>query len=85
MTAARNIQNIVGPRIREHREKAGLSQPQLVAKCNLEGWDITREMLAKIETQVRKVADFEVLCLSRALGVPVDSLVPDDRGGDKGN
>jgi hypothetical protein len=67
MATARNIQNIVGPRIREHREKAGLSQPQLVAKCNLLGWDITREMLAKIEIEakIQRSRCFMVACAGR--------------------
>lgn len=73
------IQNIVGPQIREIRISANMTQPQLVAKCNVLGWDLSRETLAKIESQVRKVADFELLCLSRCLGVPIDALVPDNR------
>ena len=73
------IQNIVGPCVREIRIKANMTQPQLVAKCNLLGWDLSRETLAKIVSQVRKIADFELLCLSRCLGVPVEGLVPDNR------
>ncbi|MCX6924946.1 MAG: hypothetical protein NT154_17290 [Verrucomicrobia bacterium] len=37
--------NIVGPVVRELREKKGLTQPQLVAKLNLAGWDVSRETL----------------------------------------
>jgi transcriptional regulator with XRE-family HTH domain len=64
--------NIVGPVIRELREKNGLTQPQLVAKLNLTGWDVSRETLAKIEAQIRWVADFEVLKL--AAGLHIDPL-----------
>ena len=59
--------NIVGPVIRQLREKRGLTQPMLVAKLNLLGWDISRETLAKIEAQFRWVADFEILQLADAL------------------
>lgn len=61
--------NIVGPVIRELREKKGLSQPMLVAKLNLSGWEISRETLAKIECQIRWVADFEILRLADALKI----------------
>lgn len=59
--------NIVGPVIRQLREKRALTQPLLVAKLNLLGWDISRETLAKIEAQFRWVADFELLQLADAL------------------
>jgi transcriptional regulator with XRE-family HTH domain len=68
--------NIVGPQIRQLREKRGLTQPMLVAKCNLMGWDISRETLAKIEAQIRWVADAEVVFLARVLGVQIESLLP---------
>lgn len=68
--------NIVGPRIRELREKRGLTQPMLVAKCNLLGWGISRETLAKIESQFRWVADVELVCFAKALNVPVEQLLP---------
>ena len=47
----------------------------LVAKLNLLGWGISRETLAKIETQLRWVADAELACIARALEISTDSLV----------
>lgn len=67
--------NIVGPVVRELREKKGLTQPQLVAKLNLAGWDVSRETLAKIEAQIRWVADFEVLKLAAAFGIDGPDLL----------
>ena len=67
--------NIVGPIVRELREKQGLSQAQLAAKINLHGWDISRETLAKIEAQIRWVADFEIFSLAEALGVEATELL----------
>ena len=59
--------NIVGPIIRELRERKNFTQPMLVAKLNLHGWDISRETLAKIESQFRWVADSELVRLADAL------------------
>lgn len=69
--------NIVGPQIKTLREKRGLTQPMLVAKCNLLGWGISRETLAKVETQIRWVADAELLCFAKALNVPIENLLPE--------
>ena len=48
----------------------------LAARCRRWGWDLSRETLAKIETQLRWVSDFELLCLARALRVTPDDLWP---------
>jgi len=42
----------------------------------LSGWDLSRESLAKIESQIRWVADAEIVCLAKALKVPVQGLLP---------
>ena len=70
-----NPRNIVGPVVRQYREKAALTQPMLVAKLNLLGWDISRETLAKIEAQFRWVADFELLQLAEALGADAGEIL----------
>ena len=62
-------QNIVGPVIRELRDKKGMSQAQLVAKLNIMGWDLSRGTLAKIEAQLRCVADYEIPILAAGVGV----------------
>ena len=72
-----HFMNIVGPIIRETRIKQGLSQKELVARCNLLGWDISRGTLAKIESKTRKLSDDEVLCLAKALKVETGSLFQD--------
>lgn len=66
--------NIVGKNVREIRETKGWTQEQLVAKCNLTGWQISRSTLAKIEANVRRVTDIEVQKLSLALNVPINDL-----------
>jgi DNA-binding XRE family transcriptional regulator len=56
--------NIVGPQVRRVRVQIDLTQQQLAEKCQLIGWDVGRETIAKIEGQTRWVADFELLNLS---------------------
>ena len=66
--------NIVGPKIRQIRESKNLTQEELATRCNLLDWDITRSTLAKIESQVRRVTDEEILLLAKALKVNVNEL-----------
>tara|TARA_R110001583_G_scaffold51161_7_gene159727 strand:- start:926 stop:1132 length:207 start_codon:yes stop_codon:yes gene_type:complete len=66
--------NIVGKNVKKIRENRGWTQEQLVAKCNLNNWEISRSTLAKIESNVRRVTDIEVQKLSLALNVSVNDL-----------
>ena len=67
--------NIVGPVVRELREKQDLTQAALVAKLNLAGWDVSRDIVARIEGQIRWVADFEVVKLAEGLGLNASDLI----------
>jgi len=71
-----NPRNFVGPQVRKLRNQRGLTQPMLAARCRRWGWDLSRETLAKIETQLRWVSDFEMLCLAKALRVEPSDLWP---------
>lgn len=66
--------NIIGPNIRKIREASGLTQEELAARCNLLEWDISRGTIAKIESQVRRITDIEVLLFSKALNVTPTEL-----------
>ncbi len=68
--------NVVGPQVRKLRNQRGWTQPKMVAKCQLAGWDLSRESLAKIESQLRTVPDIEVLKLGKILGVHFSALFP---------
>ena len=68
--------NIVGPQIRALRERAEMTQAAFVGKLQAAGWSISRETLAKIEAQIRWVADFELVHIADVLNVPVTSLFP---------
>ena len=75
----KGARNIIGPQLRKLRSQNGLSQPALAARCQRMGWDLSRDTLAKIESQSRWVADFEVIFLAQALGVSHLLLLPDDK------
>jgi transcriptional regulator with XRE-family HTH domain len=68
--------NVVGPQVRRIRYQQGLTQPAFSAKCQVIGWDISRESLAKIESRLRGVTDIEVLKLAKALRVHFSVLFP---------
>lgn len=76
MEQAPRHQNLVGPVIRKLRMDAGLSQEALAAKLQVAGWDLTRAGLSKIEAQLRRVNDAELLVLARTLKVEVAELYP---------
>jgi transcriptional regulator with XRE-family HTH domain len=68
--------NIVGPQIRRFRYDLKISQADLVARCQRLGWDISRDILARIELQIRWVGDYELVLLAEALGVDLIRLLP---------
>jgi len=70
-----NPQNIVGPVVRETREKLGLTQAQLATKLNLAGWDLSRGTLSKIEAQLRCVTDYEIAKLAEGIGLTGPELL----------
>ena len=68
--------NMVGAQIRRLRCQQGLSQPALAAKCQRLGWDVGRDIIARIEGRIRLVTDSELVFLARSLGVPLGALFP---------
>ena len=69
--------NVYGSQIARFRYEQGLSQSDLATKCQLIGWDVSRDIIARIEGQVRWVGDFELAALSKALGIGITELYPD--------
>jgi len=61
--------------VRELRNKQGLTQSGLVTKLNLLGWDVSRDIVARIEGQIRWVADFEIVMLAGGLGIEYTELL----------
>jgi transcriptional regulator with XRE-family HTH domain len=79
MKERRNM-NVVGPQVRKFRMQRGWSQPNMVTKCQIKGWDVSRESLAKIESRLRSVTDIEILKLGKILEVHHSALFPDSKG-----
>lgn len=68
--------NVSGPQIRFLRNERGWSQLALAAKCQIVGWDVTRDTIANIELKRRWVADHELIVLAAVLKVEVKELLP---------
>jgi transcriptional regulator with XRE-family HTH domain len=68
--------NLVGPMVRKLRYQQKLSQAELAAKCQLLGWNVSRDIIAAIEGQVRCVTDVEIVGLATAFRVPEIQLLP---------
>lgn len=63
--------NLVGRQVKRIRNQLGLSQQELAARCQRQGWDIDRFTIARIEAGTRWVGDFEAVELARAVRVPL--------------
>ena len=68
--------NLVGPQVRQLRIQNAWTQETLAAKLQVEGWDVSRESLAKLEARLRRVPDCELLFVAKVLGVEVIDLFP---------
>lgn len=70
-------QNLVGERVKEARAAANppLTQEALSKKLSKLGVSIDRAGVAKIETGIRGVLDFELVALAKALCVKVTWLL----------
>lgn len=66
--------NFTGEHVRRIRFQAGLSQAELAARCQRQGWDIDRFTIARIEAGTRWVGDIEAIELAKALRVPLMRL-----------
>jgi transcriptional regulator with XRE-family HTH domain len=70
--------NMIGREVARIRFQQGLTQDALAARCQLAAWEIERGTLAKIESEIRQVTDFEVWQLATVLKVDVGQLFPTD-------
>ena len=68
------IEKSIGDNIRILREKSGFTQEQLSVKLQLEGCDITRSALAKIEVGQRHLYPDEILLIKKILKVAYDDI-----------
>ena len=79
MSVIESIMNIViekkiGDNIRKLREKAGFTQEYVATKLQLNGCDITRSAVAKIEVGQRHLYPDEILLLQKILNVTYEEI-----------
>lgn len=67
--------NISGDRIREARIKLRLSQKALAVRLKLEGVELERDSISRIEIGTRFVADYEIKMLAKVLNTSVTWLL----------
>ena len=67
--------NICCARIKEARKRLQLSQEMLAAKLQVEGVNIERDSVSRIEIGTRFVADYEIVALCRILDVTPEYLL----------
>jgi transcriptional regulator with XRE-family HTH domain len=65
--------NVIGGRIRQARvkHKPPLSQRELAAKLGVQGLDLDRPTITRIENQQRFLRDYEIRVIARTLKVSV--------------
>ena len=66
--------NICGDRIREARIKKRFSQSELAAKMQVEGINIERDSISRIEIGTRFIPDYELPIFCKVLDVSLNWL-----------
>jgi transcriptional regulator with XRE-family HTH domain len=67
--------NICGERVKEARKKLKITQSDLAARLQIEGVNIERDSVSRIEIGTRFVADYELVVLCKILNVSADYLL----------
>lgn len=75
MERKKNQQNVVSTACRRLRHQRGWTQSDMVAKCQIMGWMLSRATLAKIEAGFRHANDAEVALLARVFQTTADDLL----------
>jgi transcriptional regulator with XRE-family HTH domain len=66
--------NVVGPQVQKLRVRKGWTQSVLAQKLQLQGWSVSTGSVGKLEAQLRRVPDCELMFLARVLGVSISDL-----------
>ena len=75
MRAEDGSKNLVGPRVRALRQKAGLSHEELMTQLQLLGMASERGMVKRMENGDRAVSDLELRLLARYFKVSYEYLI----------
>lgn len=68
------VENKVGNNIRKIREAKGMTQEMLAAKLQLNGCDITRSAIAKIEVGQRHLYPDEIILMRKILNTSYEEI-----------
>lgn len=66
---------MVGKRIRTYRKEQKMTQEQLAAKLQINGYDLTRSTIAKVESGQRHIYLYELKAIVEILRVSFDDLL----------
>ena len=71
--------NVIGDRVKLARRQAipKVTQLDLAIRLQLQGLQIERATISKIETGYREVTDVEIVAIAKALGVTISWLFGD--------
>ena len=69
-----NTEKKIGENIRRLRERAGITQELLAVKMQINGCDITRSAIAKIEVGQRHLYPDEIVLLKKILGATYEEI-----------
>lgn len=68
------IEKVIGGNIRKLREKRGMTQEQLSIKLQINGCDITRSAVAKIEVGQRHLYPDEIILIKEILNTSFENI-----------
>ena len=68
------VEKKIGNNIKKLRERAGLTQEQVAAKLQINGCDITRSAVAKIEVGQRHLYPDEIILLKAILSATYEEV-----------
>lgn len=69
------IEKKIGENIKALRIKANFSQEKLSAKLQLEGCDLTRSAIAKIEVAQRHIYPDEIIAIAKVLSADYNDIL----------
>lgn len=67
--------NLISQRLIALRKEHGLSQRELAYKLQLEGYDIDKNVITRIETNKRYVTDLEIKAFAQVFHVTYEFLI----------
>jgi transcriptional regulator with XRE-family HTH domain len=70
--------NVIGPEVVRLRLARNWTQETLAAKLQCGGTDISRQMLANIESRRTNVTDAHIIAFHQVFNVPIVRLFPND-------